>query len=629
MLHRVLAVAAGFASAGVSLAQIPVTSVGGPPFVEVWVDPCNGIDALGQVGCSNAPFQTINAAISALVGFAGPGSPGLVHCDAGIYSATTNGEAFPIRMRDWIHLQGVGARETVIRGEGFSSMNVFFPTSNGSCKCGSYGPAEVLVDLSFLFDQSEEMLDGFTFQGGDIQVYSRGEQETWARVSNCVFDMLSEDKTVMRYDDAGGAVSSPLPGPAFGILLVHDYHPSVPYYDMPVNIFNNTFAMAWIRQDNDLVLARPGAIAICDVNNPLCNLPPGMSDPNTSLRGTANLNIQNNLIRTAPNQSATALMGVDNSDVTAAVGTPPGPSNAFDPRLTGGANSTGQYCSTPRSRPAPRVNINPTQPGGRDAAFVGEMLTRQFGQPVTVARDWRILPSSVLVDAGSVPRPLAAGGLLQAASGTFYREPALVPLSSFDLDGEVYGNPRVQPAFGSNIPKVDIGFDETHLMVDCAGWANDSVSHRWNPAVTPQVCGPLNQGQPIRGLVFPTAGAFTLVETRLPIPFPVITPCGGGPAFYPAYTTWWGTQVPPTTVAGFPVFYDQLWMNPGLLIVGPGGAAAAVAYAAPNDPTILNFGAGFAPTVGATPWQFVNEQSLFTPAGSATTFASNLQSSTD
>lgn len=640
MLRRVYTACIAVAAlTGVCSGQIAVTSVGGPPFVEAWVDPCNGNDGLAQLSsppCQSAPFQTINAAIVALQPFAGPGSPGLVHCDAGIYAASTNGESFPINMRNWIHLQGVGARQCVIRGEGASAVGVFFPTSGGSCKCGSYGVAEVLVDITQLYDQNEEMIDGFTFQGGDIQVYSRSEATCYARLSNCVFDMLAGDKTVLiQHDHSLPPVSNPLPGPSFGILIVHDYHPGVPYYNTPINILNNTFVMAWLPGDDDqAVFSRPDAVAICDVNNPLCDLPPWQSDPNTTLRGIGPLNIQNNLIRTAPGQVATALLGIDNTAVTARLGTPTGPTNAFDPRLVGGPNATGLYCSMFNTyngngmAPIPRVNIDPTAAGGRDAAFVGEMLTRAFAQPVTVARDWRILPSSALVDVGSMPRPLAAGGVLAAQNGTRYTEPALVPLSSFDLDGEVYGNPRVQPAFGSAVALADIGFDETHLMVDCAGYANDSVSHRWNPAVTPQVCGPLNPGQPFRGLVFPGAGAFALFETRLPIPFPLITPCAG-PAFYPAYTTMWGTVVPPATIAGFPPFYNLVWMNLGILIAGPSGAAAPVAYAAPNDPTILNFGAGFAPTVGATPWQFVNEQSLFTPTGSATTFISNLQSSTD
>lgn len=644
MLRQVYAACAALTVfSGAALGQIAVTSVGGAPFVEAWVDPCNGNDAVAALNfppCQNAPFQTIEAAINALTIWAGPGSPGLVHCNPGIYATSTNGEQFPITMRNWIHLQGTGARQCVIRGEGRTSMNVFYPESP-NCSCGLYTDAEVLVDISNLYDSEEEMIDGFTFQGSDVQIYSRSEAECYARISNCVFDLLAHDDTVMIYDEEqGGVVSNPLVGATFGILLVHDYHPNyIPdfYYRMPVNILNNTFIMAWLPgDDSQAVFSQRDAVAICDVNNPLCNLPPGQSDPNTRLRGIGPVSVQNNLIRTAPGQPATAMLGLDQTATTVRFGTPTGPSNAFDPALVGGFNATGRFCSAFNRlhgngmAPRPRVNINPTT-GGRDAAFVGEMLSRAFAQPRTVSRDWRILPSSALVDAGSMPRPLAPGGTLIAGNNTGYTEPAaaLVPLSSFDLDGEVYGNPRVHPIFGSAIVRTDIGFDEAHLLVDCAGAANDSISHRWDPNVTPQVCGPLNQGQPFRGLIFPVAGPFALFETRIPIPFPVLTPCPTGPAFYPAYTTMWGTTVPPFNFAGFDPFHDLSWMIFGLPTAGPAGNAVPVAYVAPNDPVVLNFAAGFAPVNGATPWEFVNEQSLFVPTGSVVNFISNLQSSTD
>src|SRR5690242_8919186 len=101
MLRRIYAICAGVASLGAaSFGQIPVTSVGGGPFIEAWVDPCNGNNALAALSsppCQSAPFQTINAAILALqLAGASAASPGLVHCDAGIYAASTNGETFPI-----------------------------------------------------------------------------------------------------------------------------------------------------------------------------------------------------------------------------------------------------------------------------------------------------------------------------------------------------------------------------------------------------------------------------------------------------------------------------------------------------------------------------------------------------
>lgn len=591
---------------------IPVTSVGGPPFIEVWVDACNGNDAAAQVGCSDRPFQTIGAAINSLLGFASPANPGLVHINPGIYSQATNGEVFPIIMRDNIHLQGTGARQCVIRGHNLSeqpqNINVFLPQSS-VCVCGTYAAREVLVDVSRLFDPTEEeMIDGLTFQGGDIQVYSRNEAYTRARISNCVFDMLNMDPT----HNADATLRTP--GPTFGILLVHDYHPGVPYFDDPLNILNNTFIQGWVITDDDLpVVSRRDAVAICDVNNPLCDLPPGQSDPDRRLRGVGNPNIQNNLIRHVSGQIVTALLGIDSSDVNVVFGSRLGPSNAFNPRAIGGRDVSGTYCSLILgSNPTPRVNTEPAIPGGRDPAFVGEMLTRSFAQPVGVSRDWRLLPPSACADQGSSPLL----GFLQAANGTTYVEPTLVPLSSFDLDGEVYGNPRL------NGGDVDIGFDETDLLVDCAGWANDSVSHR--AAACRLACSPA-EGQPLRGLIFPSAGAFALFETRVPLGFSTVFPCGG---FYPAYTTMPGTIVPPLTIGGFPAPNDLLWMQPGLLTAGPVGNALAFTYSAPSDLTLLTFGVA-AVGVNTGPCMYLNEQAVFLPAGATTNLLSNLQSSTE
>src|SRR4029453_16542003 len=144
-------------------------------------------DALAMVGCPQQPFQKLNTAIGALLGMVGPTSPGLVHANPGVYSPTTNGESLPVVMRDWIHVQGTGARQCIIRGtpDQSDTMQVFLP--DGDCDCGFLTQAEVLVGLSILFNATdEEMIDGFTFQGGFIQVYSRNEATTRASISNCI-----------------------------------------------------------------------------------------------------------------------------------------------------------------------------------------------------------------------------------------------------------------------------------------------------------------------------------------------------------------------------------------------------------------------------------------------------------
>ncbi|MEM7354721.1 MAG: DUF1565 domain-containing protein, partial [Acidobacteriota bacterium] len=209
--------------------------VGGAPFIEAWVDPCNGQDGPASAfvfangnGTPDQPFRTIGAAISALSAFAGPNNQGIVHANPGVYSAATNQEQFPIMMSDFIHLQGVDARRVVIRGDQTSAVfQLFEPV----VPFGDRFFHETLVDLTFLFDDTvEEMIDGFTFQGGHVQIYAETEfAPIRTRISNNVFDMLN-------FSDAG------VPGPLFGILMVHTFDLSIlGYRDIPLNILNNTF----------------------------------------------------------------------------------------------------------------------------------------------------------------------------------------------------------------------------------------------------------------------------------------------------------------------------------------------------------------------------------------------------
>jgi hypothetical protein len=520
-----------------------------------------------------------------------------VHADPGVYSAATNGEFLPVRMRNYVHVQGTGARQCVLRGNGTqTNVNVFYPTAN--CICGARNLREVLLDLNSTFTATyEEMFDGFTFEGGDVQVYADGEVNITVRISNCVFDMLD-------YSDAGVA------GPTFGVLMVHVYDPSG-YRPDPLNILNNTFIQGWTPSYDytQMVVARPDAVAICDVNDPLCGYP--FPDPNPTLRGLGKPSIQNNLIRFAAPVPRTALLGVNDSDTRVIVGNPTGPTNAFDPGTALSLDLSGSYCSQILgATPVPKVNPNPFS-GGTDPGFVGEMLSSLFGQPLGVSRDWRILPDSVLVNAGSNP----VHGVLQARNLTAYREPTLMPISSFDFDGEVYGNPRI-------VRVVDIGFDETSILVDCAGWANDSVNHFAGCALA---CS-ANNGQAVRAFVFPSGGIYSLFETRVPIPVPPPFSCPSG--FYWAYTTMPGTIVPPITVAGFLPPWNLQWMN-SALITNPivnAPVAPVAGYVPPFDATAHAFGiAGMANTGTCG---YMNEQAIFTPTG-GTAVVSNVQSFTE
>jgi len=116
-------------------------------------------------------------------------------------------------MTDFVDIQGVGAKQVVLRGDGsqLRPLGVFFPWSDDSCTCGMGGvQAEVLVDFSFADEPTyDEMIDGVTFQGGDVQVYAETElHDLDGRVSNCIFDMLHNP-----FEGYGA--------PTFGVLMVH------------------------------------------------------------------------------------------------------------------------------------------------------------------------------------------------------------------------------------------------------------------------------------------------------------------------------------------------------------------------------------------------------------------------
>lgn len=515
---------AQFAPGGLS-ATAP-SLVGGAPFVEAWVDPfvaaANGLPE--AVGCPDQPFATIQRAINALR--ANPGvsaaTPGLVHVMPGIYgpfAAGGNGENLPIIMQDNISVQGEAARACILRGNqtdfGFGPFVPVIPL-------GTRLQWEILCDFGRCNEPAYvEFFDGFTFQGGHIQVYAETEEVAiQGRVSNCVFDMLDMSDTN-------------LPGPEFGVLLVHVYDWNYPvvkgpvepvepyephesggahgkspverpgegrvggggrldgYYEIAMHLINNTFIQGW-QPDMDVanpITASPTSVAICDVadtiwGDPRFPIPPAIPDQFPVLRGLGNPNIQNNLIRCLDAAPRTALMGIDNSDTTVIVATPapaPGgsPTNAFAPNQAVSFNAAynslivqpniGPPVTAPVLGvvPVPAVNPNPAL-GGRDPGFVGEMLSQMMGAPNGFARDWRILFGSPVFDVGFAP---AANGLLVAANGTAHVDNARpFPHPVFDFDGELYGNLRTQ------FSRPDIGFDEFDQFIVCGAYVNDTLA---------------------------------------------------------------------------------------------------------------------------------------------------------
>jgi hypothetical protein len=534
--------------------------IGGPPFNEIFVDPVNGSDA--NPGTIALPVLTATQGIAIAVTSVpppGPGNPFIVRLGPGVYSPATNTETFPLVMADFVDLQGAGAKQTVLRGDQTQLIPVFYPTDvNGDCTCGTNEMREILIDFSSLVDGGyDEMVDAVTFQGGHVQVHAtaRVPHDIYGRVSNCVFDMLY-------FPDPNPDLA--YPAPDFGVLLVHEWPEKFdgegdggPYRNVFFHLFNNTFIQSWdpnppAAPAEPMFSALPSSVAICDVNDPRCDLGP-FGDPDTSLRGVGDPNIQSNLIRAFDPTPPTALMGIELGDVTCLVGSQPGTSNSFDPAAVGGPNGT--FCSNITSTPLPRLlgGVLPLNPnartGGFDPAFVGEVLTSVGGIPITHARDWRLIHDSILIEQGTGPDP---SGILQAANGTLHVDIACMPQSSFDFDGEYYGNGRVVlPTFlfPASTPLPDIGFDETEVFID-AGMVNDTIVH------TPSVLTPWGNVLPGLGfhvLIFPSSnfvpaqdGHFVIVNNNFP---------------FPAYNNFPGSLFPP--IAGFLGLapWSTLWLD--------------------------------------------------------------------
>lgn len=613
-----------------------------PGLTEAWVDPINGNDATAVVNDATLPFFTATAALAAVSGSIGAGGPtnrGLLHLNAGIYSLLTNGETFPLVMVDWIDIQGVGAKQTILRGTPFdATINAFQPLSDPTCTCGQRVQSRVLVDFSLADNEGyAEMIDGVSFQDSDIQVYAESIQHhLQGRVSNCIFDMLENP-------DEGY-----LP-PFFGILMVHRWvqdtkgdptDPTDPpgdgegggpglYRDVFLHAFNNTFLQTWEPDPNNPLAvpidAQDGSVAICDVNDPRCFM--GFTDPNTTLRGVGNPNLQNNLIRSFDPTPPSSMLGIDAGDASCGVGTRLGPTNAFDPTVLGGFAQAPSlfgltYCSNILGAlPVPVTNaagaaLNPNPfTGGVDPAFVGEAQTSQvFIFPASHSRDWRLIATSTYIDQGSEP----VANVLTAVNGTSHTEIPCSPQSSFDFDGEYWGNPRIIPSpLGSDATPaaIDIGYDEADVLIDF-GTDNDSVVHA--PAGDPAF-GPF-LGFGFRMFVYPDSGGTTPdSHTIWAINSPLVT----FPAGFRDYTHFHGSLTLPIVFPGF-IFtapFDLQWLNPaaglGLFTYVGVTALAPFPFNSAFDGSPQSMSLGFGPSSQAATGfsNYFAEQGIYMPTG--------------
>ncbi len=537
-----------------------------------------------------------------------PDAFGIVFCLPGIYGpgGQSAGEVagdwdeLPIRMRDRVSVQGQGARRTLIRGINDQNQESLLPTLE---PCGTVSNVEVLVTFESEHSQaadvfgaalpwaapgenSEEMFDGFTLQSGDFQVLVDSEfAGARARISNCIFDMRNHSD-----DMPNPLTGQALDGPYFGIAIRHVYDlQAQTYFPHTPNILNNTFILGEADVFSAgsggpcpaLSCARDEAVAIIDFNNPQCDAvggggggdpgeeeEPGQGqggtgggDVNQEFRGVGDPNIQNNLIRTLPIQDmlVTEFLGIDSTDTEVDVGggTRFGPTNAFDSTRVGIQNAMFTSTILPgQSLPTPRVDTLTNDPG-----FVGEITALLIGNTISnpsQRRDWRIMPDSTMVDEGSRPTPTTVvlgrpdvGAVLRAVNQTEYVEPDCGQISSYDFDGEIYGNRRM-------INEVDIGADEFHLTVQAGNWADDSNSHNF-PA--PLFNADITEtGLPLRWFVFPDdpdiVGFAVLGSTFRPIVFAAAP----GPVTLPGWIRPFGT-VAATLEPNRPVGFNERYIR--------------------------------------------------------------------
>jgi hypothetical protein len=247
-----------------------------PGLTRAWVDPAYGSDS-GPSGVNNRsfPYKTIQKAIddvhlSLRAQYSSPDNTnvrGLVYCLPGLYGPHTqtpsSGDTLPILMRDRVSLQGQGADTCIIRGVQGGPVKLIFWPDPGICQAGNFcthQPRQILIDFresgefTNIFPPPPnsatppwygdadgegdyaESIDGFTFQGGDVQVLF---QTTWdsltyaeplsGKITNCVFDMRHNWTAYVQ--GSGGPVPVQVDGPYFGVMMSKAYIGAGGYFD--------------------------------------------------------------------------------------------------------------------------------------------------------------------------------------------------------------------------------------------------------------------------------------------------------------------------------------------------------------------------------------------------------------
>lgn len=620
----------------------------------VWVHPSDGYDdpdlthAMAYVNDPSQKFRTLQRAIDVLQLYLvgeydpvdNPDQQGIVYALPGTYGPSTygpaSGDVLPIVMRDRVHVQGLGARRCTLRGASTTTVPVTnrqFVWPDGLCANAANPVRSVEVLLTFAestpdsliypsvpnvllpwfsgYYQQErdtpETLDGFTFQGGDVQVLltnklSGANYFPAARISNCLFDL----RHGILVQPTG---TTALAGPYFGLMMkrVATWDSNAPvmgYLDSRVLVAQNTFLFA--RWDDATSNggweseSRPETVGLIDFTDPNTQSSLGGTDPDCSFRGVGNPCITGNLFRTRPvSPSASikpfAMLGIGSEDTQVLSASVYKNTNAFDPSRVGATNgyfysapvvagivsastsawvhwncqgqasppgACGTSCTSGCSAstfPVPQVSIWDGTTG-KDPAFVGEFVSTLLTSSQTPPTDydyidWRLMPGSPLENQSVSP---GAGGPRGFVTAPHAGDPAWVfptefpeECALFRWDGEHWGNPRIADL----IP--DIGFDERGLVIQAGNWANGSNSHN-----QPGFMHPTGVGDPTRWFILPqVAGGVTLSATNhyLRLHDTTVTPVGTSPGN--AWIQPPGALSSPPNLGSLPVGYRTKYIS--------------------------------------------------------------------
>lgn len=616
----------------------------------MWVHPSDGMDPdlndqtqwLPYINDSSLKFRTLGVAIEASYQFlvlqydaaTNPDQYAVVYALPGAYSSVTNGEALPIQMRDRVHVQGVGARRCVIRGASTTSAaatNISLNLPTAITAPGLTRDLELLVDYTlstpaariapsastgapwhttsptyFWHNDTAEVLDGFTLQGGDVHVYmtnnvpASNDYFPASRISNCIFDLRHQ---VSVLDPAGNPVT--LTGPSIGIFMqrkpTFDSAPGaglIGYLDSRVLIAHNTFIFArWNGGDPLEVWAsesRPETVGVIDVTE---NCPAGFNDVEDEHRGVGSPCLVANVFRTrgldpqdpTPQIRPFAMLGIAAHDTSALLNGVGVDTNAYDPARVGWSN--GYFFSQPTTSvqvspvwsswphwnchttsfgggcltqaPSCSTALFPAQPAvhiwdgvnGVDPGFVGEYLATSIAGLGDYV-DWRILPGSPLENLSFLPPSPGPRAYITAPHASdpkwTYRVNEPEDLYLFSWDGEHWGNGRVM----AGAP--DLGFDERGLLIQAGNWANDSGSHNQPGFMHPFV----GVGKPERYFILPeNAGGVSLTATGRHLRLQDVSTAPPAPSTGDGWIHPPGAQGHPTNLASLPVGYRAKYIN--------------------------------------------------------------------